>query len=1162
MKFEEVLNQAIALIERQRRVSYRALARQFELDESYLDDLKTEIVDVLGLAVDEGGKMLVWAGTEQPRMSVSSQSVSPSPLPVTPAQPVPVVSPATMAPQARQAERRQLTVMFCDLVDSTAMSARLDPEDLREVVRAYQTHAASVLARFDGHIAQYLGDGILVYFGYPIAHEDCAWRALQSGLDIVTGLDQINPSLMSRYGVVVSVRIGVHTGQVVIGEMGASGRHENLALGEAPNIAARIQSLAQPNTVFASEATMQLASGRFQSMAVGTPVLKGITQPIGIQQVLAAVEKWNFRSGAGTTRQTVLVGRKSETLLLQARWTQAHEGCGQAVVLSGEPGTGKSRLVDSVRAQALADGAICIEWQCAAHYSSNALYPIIHLMEEVLEFNRSDSPSTKYTKIEQLLSKYRFANINSARLLAGLLSVDLPVSMKAMPHNPQQDKQQTLELICDWLVELSSRKPVLLAVEDLHWADPSTIELLGLVLDQVPTSAVLAILSCRPEFQSPWAPRQHLSFLTLDRLTKAQTESMIHELLGGAKIPAEVVQQIVAKTDGIPLFVEELVKMLLGSELLSEQPNGYGLRGPLRPLAIPATLQDSLMARLDRLSSTRETVQLAATIGREFSLELIRAVSPLDEDTLRLALAQLVKAELIYRRGSSANIVYSFKHAMILDAAYQSLLKSRRQAYHDKIASVLVNNFETIRATQPELIAHHYTEAGQLGAAVNYWKKAGQRAIERSANAEAIASLSRGLELLERMPAGLTREQSELDLRVAIGVPLVATKGYAAAEVERTYQRAHELCLQVQESPQLPNILWGLWVFYLTGGPLDTALNIAEQYQKLAESRQEIPLLLETCQLIGIPSFYRGDYALARSHLARGAAMYRPDQHHTLVFEHGGADTGVAIMTHEALTLWIMGYADQARLKMAAAMACARSLNHPFTLAFALYYSAWLNKLCGQAAAVHEATSEAISICDEHGFPFWGLSSAALRSSMWTDATSAEAGLATMQMVLAAYVGAGAELCRPSFMCLMATALGASGQPEQGLALLDEALAAMDAGQERWWQAEAHRLRGELLIQRHGNLAHHENYAAEIDAAFEVALNVAQRQQARAWQLRTMVSLLRFRRHGGRPSVARERLVQVLAGFDEGLDTADFIEASALLDMGDVLVGSELLRCP
>ena len=1129
MNFEEVTNQAIALLQRQGRVSYRALMRQFELDDGYLQDLKVELVEVLRLALDENDKMLVWTG---PRKADADAGQQERRIPAT-----------HVARTPREAERRQLTVMFCDLVDSTSLSARLDPEDLREIVRAYQAASAGIIQKFGGYIAQYLGDGILVYFGYPAAHEDDAWRAITSGLEIVTGMAELNQTIAARHQAVLAVRIGVHTGHVVVGEIGGGTRHEQLAMGETPNVAARIQALAPPNAVLASNASLQLARGFFTSRDLGLQNLKGVSHPIGVHQVLAGSGALTRLDMIATVDRTALVGRKSETGLLLARWAQSIEGRGQAVVLSGEPGIGKSRLVETLRLHVANNGGVVIEFQCSAHQSNNALYPVIRHLERLLEFGRDDTPQEKLARIEHTLSSHKFANERSVPLLAGLLSIALPEGRYPARHNPQLDKQQTLDLLTEWLVEAAQRDAVLFVVEDLHWADPSTIELLTRILEQVPTARTLVILTCRPEFQPPWTASQHLSFLTLDRLTKSQTEAMIAELLHGSRLPLEVVEQIIAKTDGVPLFIEELVKMLLESDLLHHEEGGYALRGPLPPLAIPTTLQDSLMARLDRQSSARDTAQLASAIGREFSHELIRAVSPLDEATLRQALGQLVEAELIYRRGSPSNTVYLFKHALILDAAYQSLLKSRRQIYHQKIAIALEERFPAARDTQPALLAHHYTEAGMTELALDYWQKAGQFAIERTANIEAIASLTKGLDLIERLPAGIGRVQRELALRVAIGIPLVATRGYAAADVERTYTRAHALALEVGESPQLPNILWGLWVFYLTGGPLDTALEIAGQYRELAERRQESALLLETCQMNGIPHFYMGNFALGRPYLERGAAMYDPKLHHALIFEHGGADTGVAVMTHEALAVWALGYPDQARQKMQAAMACARSLEHPFTLAFGLYFSAWLFKLLGEDAAVRESTAEAVKICDEYGFPFWGLSSAGLNGSTLLEHANAEHGIAAMRSALTTYEASGAELCRPALLCLLATSLARTGRPDQGLEVLIQAFAAMEKSQERWWHAEALRLRGELLLMLPGD------HATEAQAAFEEALAVAVRQQAPSWELRAAASLFRHRRKHASEATARELLVKVCSGFSEGFETADLREALALLDL-------------
>lgn len=1137
MTFEELLNQAIALLQRQGRVSYRALKRQFDLDDQYLEDLKTEIVDVLQLAVDEGGKVLVWTGRRTP----STPSAPEEPAGRRAESPT-AGAPAAAESVPREAERRQLTVMFCDLVDSTNLAARLDPEDLREIVRDYQQVMAQVIQRFGGHVAQYLGDGVLVYFGYPVAHEDDGLRGVRSALEILTAMARLNTGFPARHHVRLAVRVGIHTGPVVVGEVGGGARHEHLALGETPNVAARLQGLAAPDSVVVSGATWRIVRGYFTSEDLGLHAVKGLAEPVAVHRILEESGAQTRLDFAAPGELTPLVGRESEMQLLLDRWARSKDGHGQAVLLSGEPGIGKSRLVDVLRHQVSSDGGLLIAFHCSPYHTNSALYPVIHHLERVLHFQRDETPETKLAKLERMLETYRFANERTVSLLAALLSVPVPEERYALrPSNPQLQKQQTLEALTGWLLEEAERGPVLTTFEDVHWADPSTIELVSLLFEHLPTERMLAVLTARAEFHPPWPPRSYLSHLTLNRLTRAQAEAMIGEAVHGERLPAEVVDQIVAKTDGIPLFIEELLKMILESGLLRAEATGYVLRGPLPALAIPTTLQDSLMARLDRLASARETAQLGAALGREFSYEMIHAVSSIDETALQQALGQLVEAELIYRRGWPPAASYSFKHALIRDAAYQSLLKSRRRVYHERIAHVLEDRFPETRETQPELLAHHYTEAGSTEQAIVYWQRAGQRAIERSANVEAIAYLTQALELLTLLPEGTERAAQELTLRIALGVPLIATRGYAAFEVERTYARARELSGQAGETPQLANILWGLWVFYLTGGPLETALQMAEQYRALAEHRQETPLLLETCQLQGIALFYLGEFVRARPHLERGSRLYDPEQHHALIFQHGGADTGVAIMTHEALALWALGYPDQAREKMHAGLQCARALGHPFSLAFAHYFYAWFHKLCREEGVVHQAATAAIGICDEYGFPFWGLSSTALRGSTIMEGGAEAEGIAAMQQALTAFEAMGAQLYRPELLGLLGAALGRTGRAEEGLSVLTKAFAAMEKSQERWWHPELHRLRGELLGVASGD------HAGEAERAFHEALAVARRQQARSWELRAAMSLSRLWQRQAKATQARALLADVYGGFTEGFETADLREAHGLL---------------
>jgi class 3 adenylate cyclase len=682
MTFDEILTQVLELLQREGRVTYRALKRRFALDDDYLDDLKGEIIKAKRLAVDEDGEVLVWTGAS-PVSSSTFQVSDPQP-------PAPSTHPPDARHQAldssrgaREAERRQLTVMFCDLVGSTALSEQLDPEELREVVRAYQESCTAVIRRYDGHIAQHLGDGLLVYFGYPTAHEDDAQRAVRAGLSILAELLHLNARLQSTVGThdraPLQVRVGIHTGLVVVGEIGSGEKREVLALGETPNVAARLQALAEPDTVVMSGATYRLSEGLFVCRSLGPSTVKGISAPVEVYRVLEESGLQSRFEVAVGTGLTSLVGREEELGLLQRRWAQAKESAGQVVLLSGEAGIGKSRLVQTLKEHVIAEGATRIEFRCSPYHQNSAFSPIIEHLQRLLQFAPHETPQAKLAKLQAALAAYRFPQADTLPLLAALLSLPHPEGTPPLTLSPQKQKQKTQEALVAWIVEEAERAAVYCAWEDLHWADPSTLELLTLYLEQIPTTRVFTVLTFRPEFTPPWNPRSYLTQLTLSRLARQQVETMVEEVTGGKALPSEVLQQIVAKTDGVPLFVEELTKMVLESGLLREEDGRYvGARGqwkgqaegaPIPPLAIPSTLQDSLMARLDRLASVREIAQVGAVLGREFSYELIHAVSPLDEAMLRQGLRQLVDAELIYQRGLPPQATYLFKHALVQDTA-------------------------------------------------------------------------------------------------------------------------------------------------------------------------------------------------------------------------------------------------------------------------------------------------------------------------------------------------------------------------------------------------------------------------------------------------------------------------------------------------------------
>jgi TOMM system kinase/cyclase fusion protein len=1135
MEFEAVLEQTIALLQRQGRVSYGALKRRFQLDDAYLEDLKVELIEAQQLARDENGRVLVWAGETASQPPTRDDKVAQA-------------SHIHVERRTPDAERRQLTVMFCDLVDSTLLANQLDPEDWREVVRAYQETAAAVVQRFDGHIAQYLGDGLLVYLGYPQAHEDDARRAVRTGLDLVEVLGALNVRLAQYYGVRLAVRIGIHTGLVVVGEMGGGNRQEQLALGDTPNVAARIQGLAAPDTIVISPATFRLVRGYFLHQDLGTHTLKGLTAPVQVYRILGESAAQSHLDVVGTSGLTPLVGRDSEVALLLERWAQSQDGVGQVVLLRGEAGIGKSRLVEVLRERVISGGATRIMFRCHPYHQNSALYPVVDHLQRFLQWQRDETPEAKFDTLERVLRTYRLPLEEVVPLFAALLSVPLPEPYPPLNLTPQRQRQKTHEALVAWLLEEAERQPVLAVWEDLHWADPSTLEVLSLMLDQVSTARMLTLLTCRPEFRPPWATHAPVTQVTLTRLGRTQVEAMIPSLTGDKTLPTEIVEQVIAKTDGVPLFVEELVKMVMESGLIQEQAGHYVLTGPLPPLAIPSTLHDSLMARLDRLSTARELVQFSAVLGREFTYELLQAVSPVDELMLQQGLSQLVDTELIYQRGLPPRSQYIFKHALIQDAAYQSLLKSTRQQYHQRIAQVLVAQFPDIAETQPELVAHHYTEAGFREQAVVYWQRAGQQAIERSANLEAVAHLTQGLELLITLPDTPERAQQELVMQTTLGPALLVTKGQASPEVLQAYARARTLCQQVGETPQLFQVLRGLWYFYLLRVELQTARELGEQLLTLAQHIGDPALFLEAHYTLGNTLNYMGEFAAAQAHLEQGIALYDPQQHRSHAVRYG-QDPGVVCRSYAALTLWYLGYPDQALQRSHEALALARELEYPYSLALALYFAALLHQFRRERQRTQERAEAAIALASEGGFTVVVAGGTFLRGWALTERSptpgagqgQGEAGLAQMHQGLAAFHATGAETFRPYFLSLLAAASAQVGRREEGLTLLAEALAVTNEKGERRCEAELHRLKGLLLLART------TGQDTEAETCFRQALDIARRQQAKSWELRAAMSLSRLWQRQDKRDAARELLAEVYGWFTEGFDTADLQEAKALL---------------
>ena len=1148
MRFSDIIDQTKTLLQRQGRITYRTLKREFNLDDTALEDLKFELIEGQELAVDKDGKILVWIGTSSGHPRGSGE-------PLQAEEPAPVHS--TPSALSAEAERRQLTVLFCDLVGSTALSAQLDPEDYRAVVQHYQQTCAQVVQRHEGYLAQYLGDGLLVYFGYPIAHEDDAGRAVRTGLEIVEAIGgQKTRDGGQTKRQPLQVRIGIHTGLVVVGDIGSNEKRESLALGETPNIAARLQGLAEANTVVVSAVTHRLIDSQFECQPFGSHLLKGLDTPIAVYHVQS--ERQNVTPLAGRTTLTPLVGREQEVGLLRDRWDQVKEGRGQVVLLSGEPGIGKSRLAYTLREYVAAEGSLLFEARCSPYHQHSTLYPLIEVLQRTLLLTRQDTDEEKVAKVERALTLYNLQE--SLPLFTTLLSLSTPVWYPPLNLTPQKQKERTLQALLQLLIAQAERQATVSVWEDVHWADPSSLEFLSLLIEQIPTTRLFLVLTFRPEFIPPWKPRSHISQLVLNRLGQKQVEAMIEKVATDKELSAEVIEQIRVKTDGVPLFVEELTKSVV--ESVESMESQESPRRTPRQLAIPATLQEALLARLDRLSTARQVAQLGATLGREFSYELLHAVAPLSEIDLQTALSKLAEAEILYQRGIGQQACYFFKHALIQDTAYQSLLKSTRKQYHQQIAKVLEDRFPETKDDQPELVAHHYTEAGLIVQAIPCWQQAGERATQRSAYAEAITHLTTALELLKTLPDTAERAQQELLLQVALGAPLMVTKSFAASEAERAYTRARELCQQVGETPHLFSVLMGLRRLYFIQGKLQPAHELGEQLLTLSQNHLDVGLLARAYLMQGEVLYNLGRFVQAREYLDQGAVLYNPQQHrdHTLV--HGN-DTGVACHSFAAFTLWALGYPEQALARSNEALSLACKLAHPFSLAMALLFAAWLHQYRREVQATQAQAEAAITLSTEQGFPLWLAQATALQGWALTEQKQVEAGMAKLRHGLATYQAMGAEVWRPYFLILLSEGYGKKAEVEEGLTSLGEAIAAVGKTGGHLYEAELYRLNGELLLAQarcHADLQSQRSRTeieAEAEAWVQHAIKTARNQQAKSLELRATKSLASLWQQQGKRAEAHKLLSDVYSWFTEGFDTKDLQEAKALLDeLGENTDGS------
>jgi class 3 adenylate cyclase/tetratricopeptide (TPR) repeat protein len=1044
---------------------------------------------------------------------------------------------ATPDVAAASGERRQLTVMFCDLVGSTALSEKLDPEELRSLLHAYRTLCGDVIARYDGFVARYVGDGILTYFGWPSAHEEDPERAVRAALEIV------HTAKRASSAEDLSVRIGIATGPVVVGEQAGTGDQSKLAVGSTPNLAARLQGLAVADQIVIATSTRRLVGNAFELADLGEHDLKGIAEPVHAWRVERALAtESRFEANRGSNALTPLVGREGEVDLLLRRWSQASDGEGQVVLLSGEPGIGKSRILSTLREQLEAQDVQALRFQCSPYYVNSAFWPIIDNFERALKFTRDETDDAKLDKLETLIVTQYGRPLADVQFVASILSIQCEQRYGPFPITPQKHKDETLRTLVDITEAAARQQPSVLLFEDAHWADPTTLEVLDLLIDRVRAVPLLVVLTHRPEFQSRWSDQGHVGALNLSKLTRAQSAAIISTLAGGNTLPAALLEQILTRTDGVPLFVEELTKSILESGELKQAGDHYDYAGSSRAVTIPATLRDSLMARLDRFMPVKEIAQIGAAIGREFSYELAAAVAPMPQQQLDDALVRLTESGLAFRRGTPPDAIYSFKHALVQDAAYDSLLKSRRQELHAKIARMIEERFSTIKTTEPELLAHHLTEAGLVEAAIPLWQAAGELALKRMALTEAIAHLNKGFALLGTLPPSSQRDSSGLGLRLQLGTAWMALKGWATPEVWASLHPALALAKSLERHDALAPIFWGLTVNVLTQGRVAEALPWVQEILNIAEATGNADLLITGHMNACVCYGWLGKFHEAIEHANKVLDLYDAEKHRHLV-DILNRDPETSARIYGSISTWILGYPDRALRMNNEKDAHARRRGHPFDVGFALTMGPHEFDHRCKSKELHARAEECERLGRENSLPvLWAMLAPISYGLAFIREGKVAEGIASLEAGIAFWEGSGGKVHSPTLKAFLAEGMALNGDLDNALQLIDEQIAQIErpGWEERVHYAEILRLKG-WMLSLEGDLEGAERN-------FHASLDWARRQQAKMWELRTSTSLARLWQSQGKRQDAYELLAPVYGWFTEGFDTKDLQDAKALLD--------------
>jgi class 3 adenylate cyclase/predicted ATPase len=1059
---------------------------------------------------------------------------------IAPAQAAAGSSAVSMAPKTLDAaERRQVTVMFADLVGSTELSARMDPEDLLGIISTYQKCVTDTVRRFDGFVAKYMGDGVLIYFGYPEAHEDDPERAVQAGLDLIAAISAL------KAPVLLKVRVGIATGVVIVGDLIGSGdAQERGIVGETPNLAARLQAIAPPNTVVIADGTRRLLGDLFQLQDLGTQDLKGIQGDVRAWAALRPNLVASRFEALHTSALTPLVGREEELELLLRRWSRAKSGEGQVVLLSGEAGIGKSRLTVALLERLVREPHIRLRFVCSPQHTDSALYPMISQLMRAAALEDDDSPQAKLDKLDALLAQSSTSS-EDASLLAELLSLPNDGRYPPVEVEPQLRRQKTLGALCSQLEALARISPVLMIFEDAHWIDPTSLELLARVVDLTASLRLLILFTFRPEFSPPWIGRPHVTALTLNRLTRRDIDSLIAGVLGSRSLPARVRLDIIKRTDGIPLFVEEMTKAVLDAEGEYEEPGVAGV--PASVIPVPASLQASLLSRLDRLGPAKDVAQVGAAIGREFPHMLLARVVRKPEAELAADLDRLIAAGLLFRQGTPPHASYLFKHALVQDAAYGTLLREQRRVLHARIAEILENQFAEVAESQPELLARHYTKADLIEKSARLWGKAGLRSQERSALVEAAEQLGQALAQIATLPSTPDLRREQIILQVALLNTLMHVKGYGAPETKVAVAQAKALIEQagrLSESPDDPSLLlsalFGQWIVNFICFNGDVAQELAARFLALGEKEgAAVPRMIGHRTMASTLALM-GNHTEALAHYNEALALYRPAEHRRLMTRFG-QDLRVTCLAFRSMVSWLLGYPEAALEDADWALMEARQLGHAATLMFTLNFPIMINTYCGNYNAASERIKELVVLAEQKGAAFRRAEGVLRQGYVLTLTGAATKAVEMVSAGIELWRSAGSTIFTPEQQFMLATAHADSGQFDDAWRCIGRAMTAMQATKERWCEAEVHRIAGEIA------LSSPQRDVARAQAYFEHSLGLARAQQAKSWELRTAISLARLLNDQGKRQTARDVLAPVYDSFTEGFDTNDLRAANALL---------------